>query len=173
MVDNEYGDGLKVQKFKLEPSVIFTGVNPETPKKITKNNKKGKGWVLIPIAISSVIVGGVINSAIESQTHDQVLHDLDGDYVSEGILHHSHELNEEYFIKDYKFVNPLATKEDVYEAFKNGEYVEYQSGGKGNINIESKLQIDEEVKAAEYYNNECKDFLEQFQEKEEVMKNQR
>lgn len=163
-------DGLKVQKFNSEPKVKFTSVNNEAPRKITTSNGNKK-YVLIPIAIMSAIVLNSAKSAIYNHNHDQVEHS--GDRYSEGILVHGHDLDQTYFVRDYKFVNPLATTEDILNAFKNGEYEDYQSGDDGYIKKVDSLQSDEIDKSVNFYNDVCVKFADDYQDREEVMKNQR
>lgn len=163
-------DGLKVQKFDSKSNINFTSVNNDTPRKITTSNGNKK-YKLIPIAIMTVIAFGVGKTALYNTNHEQVEHS--GDRYSDGLLVHGHDLDETYFVRDYKFVNPLATTEDILNAFKNGEYEDYQARDDGYIKKVDSLQSDEIEKNVSYYNEVCVKFADDYQEREEVMKNQR
>lgn len=162
-------DGLKVPNFKSKSQIKFTSVNNETPRKITSSNGKKK-YVLGTIAAVTVITI-LGKSVIFHHTHNQVEHS--GDYYSDGVLIHTHDLDEECFIRDYKFLNPKATNEDILNAFKNGEYEDYRDKSGGYININKSLQDDSIKQDVEYYNEDCVNFSDNYLACEEIIKNQR
>ncbi len=130
-------------------SISRSAVNPKRKLKLGR-------VALIGIAIG---LGGLTaSSMIHNYQYEAVLHDKSGDYTDPFDpfkIIHNHDLTQEDFIRDYKYLNPNATEEEVINALTNGEYVYYVENN-GEIKVDH--SADKNLMTPEVYESVCKDF---------------
>lgn len=167
--DSMQEDRLEVKQFGTSSSrgqenTKINNLNGPCVARIIRKRLKLRTDRVAKIAVSALmmtVMGTGIKEWIYNMDHDNVQHAHEEPI--DGRLVHNHDLNLEYFIQDYKALNPKATEEDVMNAIINGEFEEYKNHN-GSITAVKELQEKQKYEV-NFYNTTCEAFADEVIEK--------
>lgn len=148
-------DDLNIMKLHNKDGLDVKNIRSNKPQKFKRKLRLDRIAIML---VATGIIAGIANEAIIDNTHESVIHK--NDTIEEGSIVHNHDLTNETFVRDYKFVNEDASIDDVQTAIQNGELDFYLKTGK--VKYMKSLQDEKSVSDIDYYNKNTLSFYQKY-----------
>lgn len=151
-------DKLDIMNFSQTGTLKNIQVNESAVKQVHKRKIR---WdrVFKAVAATGIVGGLAYNTISHAINYDIVEHA--NDRVVEGMIDHMHPLDVEVFVRDFKFINPQATYDDITNAILNGDFEHYKNNN-GEVRKYKNLRGQKEDSGVSYYNDLCVDFADGY-----------
>lgn len=159
-------DGLDVPKFnsttnKQKVTVKVKNISPRVYK--SKFNYK---VIKTAIVGMTAIVG--FTAMMTARSGEEIVSHRGDTGVTQSTIQHWHELTKEDFMRDFLYLNPGASDQDIIEALQNGEY-EYYIENNGTIKVHPSLNVFQFAKnSPERYENEVVPRVDEIMEENNI-----